>query len=136
MLKYNICLSLSKYIFSQLTHNNCALLRELVVGDLQVKRCRTLANSATGVIMASVARAIVASELSSVGDGHTTKVGADAQDDQPLGVLNALGVGLGVPEGGGVHGGHVGDLLGGPVPDEQGLATPLKGHVLALGDVP
>merc|ERR1719458_2075240 len=128
--------SLSKYIFAQSTHNDQTLLRELVVWDLQVKRCRTLTDSAAGVIMASMAGAVVASKLSSVSNGDAAKVGAHAQDDQPLRFLHPLSVRLGIPKSSRVHCRNISNLLGGPVPDEQGLATPLEGHVLALRDVP
>ena len=102
---------------------------------LQVERCRALADSATGVIVASMAGAIVASELSSVGNGDAAKVGAHAQDDQPFRILNSLGIRLRIPKGSRVHRCNISNLLGGPVSDEQRLATPLEGHVLALRDV-
>ena len=43
---------------------------------LKVKRSRTLPDSARSIIMRSVAGTIVTSEFTSVGDGHTTKMGA------------------------------------------------------------
>ena len=101
---------------------------------LQVERCRALADSATGVIVASMAGAIVASELSSVGNGDAAKVGAHAQDDQPFRILNSLGIRLRIPKGSRVHRCNISNLLGGPVSDEQRLATPLEGHVLTYGE--
>ena len=44
--------------------------------------------------MAAVAGTIVTSELSSIGDGDTAKVGADTEDDQPLSILHSLAVSL------------------------------------------
>ena len=70
--------------------------------DLEVERSGALPDSAAGVVMAAVAGAVVTSELSGVGDGDAAEVGAHAEDDQPLGVLDTLGVRLGVPQGGGV----------------------------------
>ena len=81
--------------------------------------------------MAAVAGAVVASELSGVGDGDAAEVGAHAEDDEPLGVLHALAVGLGVAQGRGVNGGLGLDLGGGSVADKQGLASPFECHVLA-----
>ena len=69
---------------------------------LKIKRSRSLSYSATGIIMATMAGTVVTSELSGVGDGDAAEVGAHAEDDQPLGVLDTLGVRLGVPQGGGV----------------------------------
>merc|ERR1719234_1510452 len=106
-----------------------------VVGDLQVKRCRALTDSAASVVMASMAGTVVASKLSSVSNGDTAKMGAHTQDDQPLSFLHPLSVRLGIPKRSRVHGGNIGNLLGSPVSDEQGLAAPLEGHVLALRDV-
>merc|ERR1712181_42900 len=120
---------------NKINDDDQTLLRELVVWDLQVKRCRTLTDSAASVVMASMAGAEVASKLSSVSNGDATKVGAHAQDDQPLSFLHPLSVRLGVPKGSRVHCGNISNLLGRPVSDEQGLAAPLEGHVLALRDV-
>lgn len=98
--------------------------------DLEVERSGSLPDSAAGVVMAAVAGAVVTSELSGVGDGDAAEVSAHAEDHQPLGVLDTLSVRLGIPQGIGVNG-HLGlNLRGGPVSDEQGLASPLKGHVL------
>ena len=103
--------------------------------DLEVERCGTLPDSAAGVVVAAVAGTVVSTELPGVGDGDAAQVSAHAQDDQPLGVLDTLRVRLGVPQGGGVTRDLGLDLSGGPVPDEQGLASPLEGHVLSLGNV-
>ena len=107
------------------------MLSHTALTDLEVERRGSLPDSAAGVVMAAVAGTVVAPELASVSDGDTSQVGAHAEDHQPLGVLDTLGVRLGVPQGGGVAR-HLGlDLRGSPVPDEQGLASPLEGHVLA-----
>ena len=46
--------------------------------------------------MGAVAGAEPAAELAGAGDGDATEVGADAEDYEPLGVLDADGVGLGL----------------------------------------
>jgi hypothetical protein len=129
IMDFNTC-SLSKYIFAQSTHNDQTLFRELVVWDLQVKRCRALANSAASVIMASVARAVVASKLTSVGNGDAAKVSAHAQDDQPLGILHPFSIRLGIPKRSRIHCSDIGNLLGGPVPT---LPSPLSATLSCPG---
>ena len=81
--------------------------------------------------MAAMAGTIVSTKLSGISDGDTAQVSAHTQDDKPLWVLDTLRVGLGISQGGGVTRDLSLDLSGGPVPDEQGLASPLEGHVLA-----
>lgn len=49
--------------------------------------------------MGSVAWAVVAAEVSSVGDWYATQMGAHADDDEPLGVLHAVVVVLGIAKG-------------------------------------
>ena len=99
--------------------------------NLKIKRSWALPDSSAGVIMTSMARTVVTSELSGVGDGDTSKMGADSEDDEPLGVLHTLVVVLGVSQGGGVNRHALLDLLGRSVTNKQGLASPFKGHVLA-----
>ena len=100
--------------------------------------------------MAAVAGTIVTSELSGIGDGDTAKVGADTEDDQPLGLLHPLTVSLRIsviinnnktlertvsdlisPECGWVYGLALFNLGCSSVSDEQRLAAPFEGHVLA-----
>merc|ERR1711868_264901 len=118
-----------------LTNNQQTLLRRFIERNLKVKRSWTLPDSSAGVIMTSVARTIVSSKFSSVGDGDTSEMGADSEDDQPLGVLHTLAVVLGVSQGGWVHGNTVLNLLGCSVTNKQGLASPLECHVLAFWDI-
>ena len=73
-------------------------LLENVLTNLKVERSWTLPDSSTGVIMTSMARTVVSSKFSGVGDGDTSKMGADSEDDQPLGVLHTLAVVLGVSQ--------------------------------------
>ena len=115
---------------------------------LKVEWSRTLPNPAAGVVMTAVAGTIVTSELSGVGDGDTSEVGADTEDDQPLGLLHTLAVSLRIsininidirteefdlisPECSGIHGLAIRDLGCGSVSDEERFAAPFEGHVLA-----
>ena len=61
---------------------------------LKVEWSRTLPDPAAGVVMTAVAGTIVTSELSGVGDGDTAEMGADTEDDQPLGLLHTLAISL------------------------------------------
>ena len=58
---------------------------------------------------------------------------ADTQHDKPLGLLDALVVGLGISEGsdGNLVGGL--DLVGGTVANEDGLAAPLNDDLRRYG---
>ena len=73
-------------------------LLENVSTNLKVKRSWTLPDSSAGVIMTSMARTVVSSKFSGVSDGDTSEMGADSEDDQPLGVLHTLAVVLGVSQ--------------------------------------
>jgi len=118
-----------------LTDQKDSLGKEFVDWYLEVKRSGSLPDPAGGVVVGAVAGTVVATELAGVSDGHATQVGAHSENDEPLCVLDSLLVSLGVPQGGGVHGTALGDFLCGSVPDEEGLASPLEGHVLALRDI-
>lgn len=85
--------------------------------------------------MGAVARTVVASPVPRVGDGHTPQVGAHTEDDDPLGLDHAILVVLGVTQLGQIHSLLRGDLLLRAVADEQRLAPPLEGDILALGDI-
>lgn len=75
--------------------------------------------------MGAVARAEPSSEITSLANGHASQVRADAQHDEPLGLLDAVGVGLRVAERLNLDGVGLVNLGGGAVADEDGLATPL-----------
>ena len=61
-------------------------------------------------------------------------MGADSEHDEPLGLLDAVGVELGVAEGGDVERLRLCDLGGGAVADEDGLAAPFDNDVLSHRD--
>ncbi len=102
-----------------------------MLGNFQVQRGRALANAAGGVVVGPVTRAVVAAVLARVGYRDAAEVRADAEADEPGGVLDAGLVRLRVSESGHVDGALLVDLLRRPVTDEQRLAAPLEDHVLA-----
>ena len=118
-----------------LTNENALIPRELVRRDLQVERRRALPDATTHVIVTSVARAEPSVVVPRAGDGHAAEVRADAEDDEPLGLLDALGVGLLVAELAEAARLGVGDLGVCSVADEDGLAAPLYGDGGAGVDV-
>ena len=75
-----------------------AFLGELVLGNLEVQRRGPLPDPARAVVVRAVARAIVAAERAGVSDRDAAQVSAHAEEDEELGVLGALLVGLGVPQ--------------------------------------
>ena len=85
--------------------------------------------------MRTVARAEPSVVLAGVADGDAAQVGADAKDDEPLGLEGPVLVGLLITKGVHGDGGFGGDLVGGAVTDEDGLAAPLDGDGLADIDI-
>ena len=84
--------------------------------------------------MGSVAGAEPSTVVPSLANGHAAQVRADTHHNEPLRLLDALGVGLGIAQG--LHFDGVGllNLIGSAVPNEDGLAAPLDDDVLALRD--
>lgn len=113
------------YMMLRLTDNEGLILREVVLGNLEVQRGGALADTARDVVVRTVAGAEPAAVVAGLADGHTTQVGADTQHDQPLGALDTVVVGLGVTERLPLGLAGLGDLVLGTVADEDGLATPL-----------
>lgn len=124
--------SISHIISNPLTNENLGLFGELVRGDLQVEGCRSLTDATAGVVVRTVARAEPTIVLAGIADGDAAQVGADAKDDEPLGLEGTVLVGLLITEGVHGDGGFGGDLVAGTVTDEDGLAAPLDGDGLAL----
>ena len=85
--------------------------------------------------MGAVARTVVASIVSCVGNGHAPQMGAHTKDNDPLGVLHPLLVVLGVTQLSQVDALLCGDLLLCAVAYEQGFPSPLEGHILALWNI-
>lgn len=110
---------------STLPDNHTLLCREAVRRDLQVQRRRPLPGTPTDIVMTSMARAEPAAKVAGLANGHAPQVRANAEHDEPLGLLDAVRIGLGVAQGFPlcVFGGL--DLVLGAVADEYGLAAPL-----------
>jgi hypothetical protein len=138
-----------------LTDDKLALLGEVVLGDLEVERGRSLSYPAGDVVVRTVAGAEPAAEVAGLADWDTTQVSADTysqqksvtesndqihkghisvscatrglhtQHDQPFGLLDALLIGLRITERGNVDLVRLVDLALGAVADEDGLASPL-----------
>ena len=62
---------------ANLTDDDLALLREVVLGNLEVERGGSLSYTARDVVVGSVAGAEPAAEVAGLADGHTTEMGAD-----------------------------------------------------------
>jgi hypothetical protein len=65
------------YKCTRLTDDNLALLGEVVRGDLEVERRRSLSYATRDVVVGSVAGAEPAAKVAGLADGDTTKMGAD-----------------------------------------------------------
>ena len=55
--------------------------------DLEVGRCRALADAARRVVVGTVAWAEVPAKVTGVGNGHAAKMRADAKHNKPLVLL-------------------------------------------------
>jgi hypothetical protein len=108
-----------------LTDNHRALLGEVVRRDLQVQRRRSLSYAARNVVVRAVAWAEPASKVARLANRHTSQVRADAQHDEPLGLLHAVAVRLRVAQSLPLCVFGLLDLALGAVADEDGLAAPL-----------
>ena len=84
--------------------------------------------------MGSVAGAEPPAVVPGLTDGHAAQVCADTHHDEPFGLLDALGVCLGIAQGLHLDGVGLLNLVGCAVTDEDGLAAPLDDDVLALRD--
>lgn len=61
----------------RLTNDNLALLGEVVLGNLEVERGRSLSYTARDIVVGSVAGAEPATKVTSLANGDTSKMGAD-----------------------------------------------------------
>lgn len=143
---------------THLTDDEQIVAGELVERHLQVQRRRSLADATGRIVMRTVARTVVATELAGIGNWYASQMRADANHDQPLGLLDTLlqnnGNGnqrlamhnivvVGPPyrillritqhtDGDRLLGG---DLLAGAMADEQRLSAPLERDRFAFGNV-
>ena len=70
--------------FNCLTDTNHRFVDDGVGGDLEVPRCWSTADTSGAIIMGSVARTVVATVVTGVSDGYTTKMSTHTNDDQPI----------------------------------------------------
>ena len=64
-----------------LSDNEAVLGGEVVCRDLEVKRCGTLSDTAGDIVVRTVARAEPSTKVTSLTDGDTSKMCADAYPD-------------------------------------------------------
>lgn len=67
-------------------------------GNLEVKGGGALTDTTGGIIVRAMARAVVASKVTRVSDGHATEMSAHSDHHQPLRVLYALVIVLRIAE--------------------------------------
>ena len=120
---------------SHLSYHHRFIIKELVIRNLQVERCGAFPDTARGVIMGAMAGAVVPPVVPRVGNGDAPQVGTHADDNDPFGFCHAFRIVLGVTQLTHVNRGFRSNLLLCSMTDEQRLASPLEGHVLALWDV-
>lgn len=73
-----------------LTDDDQTVLGEFVVRHLQIERGRSLPDATGRVVVGTVARTVVSTEVTGVGNRDTTQVSADTDHDQPFGVLDTF----------------------------------------------
>lgn len=140
-----------------LADNQQVIVRELVVGDLQIQGSRSLADTSGRIVVRAMARTIVASPIASIGNWYTAQVSADSDDHQPSGLFDSFlqlknkqcsspqnifdylkwthAIKLGITQTAGCNALLGGNLGFSPVTDEQRFSAPLERHRFALGDV-
>ena len=65
------------YTSNRLTNHHLAVLGEIVLGNLEVERRRSLSYAARDVVVGSVAGAEPAAKVAGLADGDTSEMGAD-----------------------------------------------------------
>jgi hypothetical protein len=83
--------------------------------------------------MAPMAGTEPAPKIARLADRHTAQMRAHAQHDQPLRLLDAVGIGLRVAEGLDLDGLGVFDFGFGAVADEDGFAAPFDDYLFNWG---
>merc|ERR1712039_229623 len=84
------CLFRSAGMHAFLAQLHCVLVDESVWRKLQVLRRRAQTHAACVVVVRAMARAKVAAPIASVRLWDATQVRADADDDEPIGLLASL----------------------------------------------
>jgi hypothetical protein len=127
-----VFLSLSYLLVN--TNNDVGIVNVLVRRNGQVKRSRSLTDTSGGIVVRSVARAEPAMVVTGMRDGDTSKVRANTEENQVLGVTtDTVAIGLRVTELRHGHGVGLVNLLLGSMTDEKGLSSPLDDDGVTLG---
>ena len=64
------------------------LISEAVLGNLQIQRSGSTADTSRDIVVRSVAWAVPASVVSCLADRHTSEMSADTQHDEPFGCID------------------------------------------------
>lgn len=120
--------------FHNLTNNKLIVLHNLILWNLQVQRRRTSPNPPGNIVVRTMARTEPSTVVTGLTNRHTAQVCADSQHDEPLWLLDTVGVLLRITERLNLDGIRFFDFGGGTVADEDGLTTPFDDDILALGD--
>jgi len=86
-------------VFSRLTNHQLAILWEVIFRNFQVQRGRASPYAAGDIVVRTVARTEPAAVVTCLTNGDTTQMCADTQHNEPLRLLDSVGIGLGVSEG-------------------------------------
>ena len=112
--------------FKTLTDHDSVLTDELVGWHLKVERGRSLPDPSTGVVVRSVAGAEPSSrKVTGVSERDASQVGADSEHNSIFRLEGTVLISLLVTEVIHAHRGDLGDLVGSPVADKDGLTAPL-----------
>src|SRR3546814_7201963 len=98
---------------------NAGIVDEDIPRNLEILRRRTFADTARGIVDRTVARAEPAAIFTLMAERHATEMGADADGDQTLRLLDAVRVLLRVAQVGGVVLAGIGVFRRGAMVDEN-----------------
>ena len=82
-----------------LTNNQKIFFRKFVIWYFKIQWSRTFSNSSRAIVMWAVARTIVPSKVSSIGNWYTSEVSANPQNDQVIWLLCSFTIGLWISQG-------------------------------------
>ncbi|GMT24408.1 hypothetical protein PFISCL1PPCAC_15705, partial [Pristionchus fissidentatus] len=91
-----------------------------------------LADTTGSIVVRTVARAVVSSEVSRIGDGNTSQMGAHSDDHRPFVLLHSLVIVLRMTEISHRNCLKSGNFGLGAMLDENGLSSPLESLGLTL----
>lgn len=119
---------MKRYLLHSLTNQQLILFQKGISRHLQIKWGRPLPDPSGNIIMTSMARTKPPSEITSIGQRNAAQMSTNANDHEPLGILDPDSIFLRIPKG--VQINTVGqlDILFGSPTYEDGLATPFYGY--------